>query len=70
MAESTPSVPSSTTGTAMAGISVARKFCRNKNITSVTSTMASARVLTTSCSEARTKGVVSELTKPVMPSGK
>ncbi len=29
-AASTPIVPSSTTGTAMVGISVARKFCRNR----------------------------------------
>ena len=70
MAESTPKVPSSTTGTAMAGISVARKFCRKMNITSVTSTMASASVLTTSLIEARTNGVLSELTTPLMPSGK
>ena len=69
MIDSTPSVPSSTTGTAMAGISVARRFCRKMNITSVTSTMASARVLTTSSMDARTNGVLSELTTPLMPSG-
>ena len=46
--DSTPKVPSSTTGTAIAGISVARKFCRKMNITITTSTMASPRALTTS----------------------
>jgi hypothetical protein len=43
----TPKVPSSTTGTAMVGISVARKFCRNRYITRKTSTTASISVLTT-----------------------
>ena len=41
-------MPSSTTGTAMVGIRVARQFCRNRYITTKTSTMASIRVLTTS----------------------
>ena len=41
---STPKVPSSTTGTAIVGISVARKFCRNRYITRNTRTIASARV--------------------------
>jgi hypothetical protein len=57
--ESTPKVPSSTTGTAMAGISVARKFCRKMYITSTTSSMASASAFTTSSMDALTKGVVS-----------
>ena len=39
--DSTPMVPSSTTGTVMAGINVARMFCKKRNITSTTSTMAS-----------------------------
>ena len=47
----------------MAGINVARRFCRNTNITSTTSTMASASATATSWMEARTKGVESELTK-------
>ena len=47
-AASTPNVPSSTTGTAIVGISVARKFCRNRYITRNTSTIASTSVLTTS----------------------
>ncbi len=58
-AASTPKVPSSTTGTAMVGISVARKFCRKRYITRNTSTMASTSVLTTSSMEMRTNGVVS-----------
>ena len=61
--DSTPKVPSSTTGTAMAGIIVARKFCRKMNITMTTRIMASPSALTTSLMEARTKGVESELTK-------
>ena len=43
-AASTPKVPSSTTGTAMVGISVARMFCRKRNITRNTSTIASISV--------------------------
>ena len=52
-------MPSSTTGTAIVGISVARKFCRNRNITRKTSTIASISVLTTSSIESCTNGVVS-----------
>ena len=55
----TPNVPSSTTGTAIVGISVARQFCRKRYITRKTSTMASSSVFTTSFTEMRTKGVVS-----------
>ncbi|SVJ58469.1 Uncharacterised protein [Klebsiella pneumoniae] len=58
-AASTPKVPSSTTGTAMVGISVARKFCRNRYITRNTRRIASPRVFTTSWIEAETTGVVS-----------
>ena len=58
-AASTPKVPSSTTGTAIVGISVARKFCRNRNITRKTRTIASISVFTTSSIEICTKGVVS-----------
>ena len=54
-----PNVPSNTTGTAMVGISVARAFCRNRNITRNTSTTASTSVFTTSWIEVRTNGVVS-----------
>ena len=51
-------MPSSTTGTAMVGINVARQFCRNRYITSTTSAIASTRVITTSFSEMVTNGVV------------
>lgn len=43
----TPSVPKSTTGTAKVGISVARQFCKNKNMTRKTNTIASNKVSTT-----------------------
>ncbi len=46
-AASTAKVPSSTTGTASVGISVARRFCRNSSITRKTSTIASSSVITT-----------------------
>ena len=55
----TPMVPRSTTGTAMVGMSVARKFWRKRNITRNTSTIASRRVFTTSWMERRTNGMVS-----------
>jgi len=58
-AASTPKVPSNTTGTASAGISVARMFCRNTSITRITSPIASKSVTTTSSIEIFTKGVVS-----------
>ncbi len=54
-----PKVPSNTTGTAIVGINVARKFCRNTYMTMNTSTIASNRVFSTSSMETRTKGVVS-----------
>ncbi|MQM37226.1 hypothetical protein KBTX_01225 [wastewater metagenome] len=56
----TAKVPSSTTGTASVGISVARQLCRNRIITSTTRAMASIRVRTTSSIEASTKGAVSK----------
>ena len=56
---STPKEPSSTTGTAMVGMRVARKFWRKRYITRNTSPIASARVLITSSIDTRTKGVVS-----------
>ncbi len=58
-AASTPKVPSSTTGTASVGISVARMFCRNNRMTRNTRPIASNSVLTTCSIEMRTKGVVS-----------
>ena len=52
-------MPSSTTGTAMAGIRVARQFCRKTNITMTTRTMASISVLTTSSIDSLMKAVLS-----------
>ena len=59
MAPKIPKVPKTTTGTAIVGISVARKFCRNRYITSTTSTIASSKVWITPSIEIRTNGVVS-----------
>ena len=64
------SVPSKTTGMAMVGIRVARKFCRNRKITRNTRTKASSRILTTSVMDARTKGVVSKGIVTRSPGGK
>ena len=58
-ADSTAKVPSNTTGTAIVGISVARKFCRNRYITQKTRRMATNSVLTTSWMEISTNGAVS-----------
>jgi hypothetical protein len=55
----TPNVPSSTTGTARVGISVARMFCRNSNITRNTRPIASNSVSTTSLMAVVTNGVLS-----------
>ena len=52
-------MPRSTTGTAIVGISVARKLPRKRNITRKTRTIASISVLKTSLIATRTKGVVS-----------
>ena len=57
----TPKVPINTTGTATAGIKVARQFCKNTYITTTTNTMASSSVFKTSSTEALTKGVLSWL---------
>ncbi len=56
---STAKVPRMTTGTARVGISVARMFPRNRNMTRKTSRIASNSVLTTSSMATLTKGVVS-----------
>ena len=69
-AASTPKVPSSTTGTAMVGISVARQFCRNRYMTRNTSTMASPSVLITSWIDTFTNGVVSYGITTLVPAGK
>ena len=51
--------PISDTGTAMIGISVARAFCRKMNTTRITSSIASASVISTSRIDTSTKRVVS-----------
>ena len=51
--------PASAIGTTMVGISVARQFCRNRNMTRNTSAIASTSVLTTSSIEMRMNGVES-----------
>jgi len=56
---STPKVPSSTTGTAMVGIRVARRLPRNRYMMRNTRMIASMSVLTTSQMATFTKGVVS-----------
>ena len=55
-------VPTSDTGTASIGISVARQFCRKRKTTINTSASASKKVWTTSVSEAWTKTVLSSTT--------
>ncbi len=65
-----PKVPSNTTGTVMVVMMVARKFCRNRNITRNTSTIASTRVSTTPEIDSVTTGVVSYGTTAFMPGGK
>ncbi len=55
----TAKVPSSTTGTAMVGMSVARQLCRKISITRKTSPTASKRVITTSLIDRLMNGEVS-----------
>ena len=69
-AASTAKVPSSTTGTASVGISVARKFCRNSSITRKTSPIASSSVITTPWMDSFTTGVVSCGIATCRPGGK
>src|SRR5574340_758703 len=66
----TPKAPSSTTGTAMVGMIVARKFCRNRYITRNTRMTASTSVCTTPRMESFTKGVVSYGITASTPGGK
>ena len=54
-----PKVPSSATGTTIVGMSVARKFWRNRYIARNTSAIASPNVIRTSSIEIRTKVEVS-----------
>ena len=57
----TATVPKRTMGTARVGISVARQFCRKRNMMAATSTMASMRVCTILLMEARMKGTLSRV---------
>ena len=52
-------VPMIDTGMAMTGMIIARTLCRNRNTTSTTSAIASAKVMATSSIETSTKRVVS-----------
>ena len=52
-------VPRITTGTVIAGISVARQFCKKINITKTTNKTASNNVFTTSLIDSCTNGVLS-----------
>ncbi len=54
----------------MAGIRVTRQFCRNRNITAITSTMASIRVRITSWIDSLTKVVLSTGKASLTPGGK
>src|SRR5690625_6420497 len=65
-----PKVPSNTTGTAIVGIRVARKFCKKRYITANTKIMASINVLITLLIETFTNGVVSKGTTTFRPRGK
>ena len=60
-----PIVPNITTGTAIAGISVARRFCMNRYMMTTTNSMASISVFTTPSIDTRMNGVVSYVTVAV-----
>ena len=59
VAPMTAIVPSRTMGTAMAGMRVARQFCRKRNMMSDTSSTASMSVCATLLMDAWIKGMVS-----------
>ena len=63
-------VPMSDTGIVIAGISVVRQFCRNRNMTSTTSPIASSSVVTTSRIDSETTVVVSKAISIFRPGGK
>ena len=62
-------VPISETGMVIAGISVVRQFCRNRNMTTTTSATASSRVVTTSRIDSETTRVVSYASSTFRPGG-
>ncbi len=59
----------SDTGIVMAGISVLRQFCRNRNITRMTSAIASASVISTSMIDSRTTTTLSNASCHFSPGG-
>ncbi len=63
-------VPTSETGIVMAGISVLRQFCRNTNITRITSAIASTSVTSTSLIDSRTTPTLSKASRHSSPGGK
>jgi hypothetical protein len=63
-------VPTRDTGMVMAGITVLRQFWRNRNITRITSTMASTRVSRTSLMDSRTTPTLSKARRHSSPGGK
>ena len=63
-------VPTSETGIVIAGISVVRQFCRNRNITRTTRPIASSSVVATSRIDSDTTDVVSNATSTFSPGGK
>ena len=62
-------VPISETGMVIAGMSVVRQFCRNRNMTRTTSPIASASVVTTSRIDSETTLVVSKAISTFRPGG-
>ena len=63
-------VPMSDTGMVSAGMMVLRQFCRNRNITSTTSSSASPRVFNTSTIDSRTTVTLSKASCHSRPGGK
>ena len=63
-------VPMSDTGIVIAGMIVLRQFCRNRNITRMTSTIASPSVFSTSMIDSRTTTTLSNASRHSSPGGK
>ena len=63
-------VPISETGIVIAGMIVLRQFCRNRNITRMTRTIASASVFSTSTIDSRTTATLSNASRHSSPGGK
>ena len=63
-------VPTSDTGMVTAGMIVLRQFCRNRNITRMTRTMASPSVFSTSTIDSRTTLTLSNASRHSSPGGK